>query len=180
MKKVTKLLAMALMLAGAAFGAACGNDDDKPTPPPPLTWENPDPSDYTSSGTYAMHYQNKPLPTGNTIEYRITEADFSTEQAIVMLIIENKTSQDEVTSQGIELLEGPEALRNVDICGAGSCPWDGNPYILEPGINNEKFLAIEFDPNTVARPYTALYKVTVGKGRRMEDPEVVFMRVIAE
>ncbi len=179
MKKTHRFLAAAFALAMLFSFTACGdkdNDTDKPAPTPDVhePWQE---EVHSASSTFGLHYKGSEVAAGSLITYVGTDDDIANEMIAVSLVIENKTESDVVTMQKVELVEGPNSMKEVSICGNGSCPWDGNAYTTVPGLNAAIPVAIEVHTPDHTRPVDAVYRVTVGQGRSLADPQVVFLRI---
>ena len=167
MKKILNLLVASAMMF-ATFGlAGCGDDPN----------EKPGDDGLVNAGThYAIYYNGDRIEPGATITYSADEQDIQLDFVSITLLLENLTSSVLETTQEVKLLEGPEDMKNVEICGGGSCPWDGRPYMLDPGINASKPLSIELFPSAHAKNASALYRVAVAQPG-MENATYIYLRI---
>ena len=169
MKKTFRILMAAFVLT-ATFGlTACDPDQDKPTPEP---IEN-----YEPSSTYALYVGDTEIPVGDTYTYTATNDDLNNDEIVVYFIIENKTTSPAPTSHKFELVEGPTAFNGYEVCAGDTCPWDGKPYIMQPGKNPTKPIKYDIIPSECPAGSSALYKLTVGRGNGLSDPQVIFFRL---
>lgn len=163
MKKTVKF-AMAIALTVAAMGfAACDPEDD--------IIEN--------DGTYyAFHFSGKAVQPLDTVFYTLTREEIDNNLSQPTFVLENLTNGALSTTQKVEVLEGPASLIEKEkICGGGQCPWDGNPYTLEPGMNPEKTITIDIYPNDTPDLHTALFKLTVGEASKFAHATIIYLRV---
>lgn len=178
MKKFARIFTIAAVALGLSGAVACSEDDDKKETPSnnPETPFVPD-GEYTESEAYAIVYNNDTLTAGQMVEYTATAEDIENDQVTIRMDILNKTRGELSTWQQIVMVQGPSTMASPAVCGGGMCPWDGEPYTLAPGVNTDKFMAIEFTPSKITRPATAYFQITVGTGRELTDPQVNFLKV---
>ncbi len=175
MKKTFRILMAAFVLT-ATFGlTACDPDEEKPTPTPEPT---PEPiENYEPSSTYALYVGDTEIPVGDTCTYTATDNDLNYDEVVVNFIIENKTTSPAPTSHKFELLEGPAAFNDYKVCAGEICPWNGKPYIMQPGKNPTQPITYDIIPSKCPAGSSALYKLTVGRDNGLSDPQVIFFRL---
>lgn len=168
MKNIFKHVAMVAMSIALVGLTAC--EDPEPEP------ENPT----TASTTYAFHYQGNALEQGQTVAYHPTLTETANDWATVHILMENKTSSNQETYMKVELSDGPDAFNALSICfgstcKTGTCPWTYGPLSLVPGVNSELEVMIDYMPSIATTP--GVYKITIGKGEKMEDPQVMYLNM---
>ena len=92
----------------------------------------------SSAQQYALHFREASAPAiepNSTVEYTTEDWEEELGMAAISFIIENLTDSPLMTVQEVTMLEGPEAMAHPEVCGGGTCPWDGQPYAVEPGMN---------------------------------------------
>ena len=175
MKNIFKYLATTA-IAVAMFGlTAC--DPENPEPEPdnqPQTYEL---DEIENVGTlFAIHFNGETIQPGATITYNATASDLADNFAAINMYIENLSSNEVTAIHRIEIAEGPADMNEYDVCAGGSCPWNGQPYVLAPGINETMPITMEFHPNDHAAHATALFRVAVLTDRD-ENATYIFLRV---
>ncbi len=171
MKKATRFLMAAFMLTAFVGFVACDPDENKPDPGPGSG------ETYEASASYAIYVDGVEIPAGNTYAYQATETDLNDDIVVIRFIVENKTTSRLTASHKLELLEGPSAFNGYEVCAGVSCPWDGNPYPLDPGMNTAYPIKYDIAPSQCPAGSSALYKLTVGTGNGLSDPQVIFFRI---
>lgn len=168
MKKATRILMAAFVMA-ATFGFASCEDENKDKPATGQTYE--------ASTSYAIYVNGSEIPAGETYTYTASETDINDDIVVVNFIIENKTADQLNTSHRIELVEGASAFEGYEVCAGTTCPWDGKPYGLNPGMNPDYPIKYDIVPSQCPAGSSALYKLTVGQGNGLADPQVIFFRL---
>jgi len=166
MKKILNLLVASAMMF-ATFGlAGCGDPNEKPVN-----------DGLENAGThYAIYYNGDRIEPGATITYSADSTDLKNDFVGITMLLENLTSSALETTQEVKWLEGDEDMKNVEICGGGSCPWNERPYMLDPGINASKPLSVELFPSAHAKNAKALYRVAVAQPG-MENATYIYLRI---
>ena len=162
MKKYFKY-AMAIAMTVTALGiTACGGEE-------PI--EN--------DGTYyAFYFNNNKVQPIDTVFYELTREELDNNLAQPTFVLENLTNGPLSTTQKVEVLEGPASLiADENICGGGSCPWNKEPYTLDPGMNPTKSITIDFYPKDNPDLNTALFKLTVGEADNFKHATIIYMRI---
>ena len=177
MKSIFKTMAVVAMSVALAGVVACG-DKENTTPEP-----QPGPDDsFQESNTFALHYQDRTLEAGQTVYYYPTAEEADNDWAVVHFQMENKTDANVDTYMKVELAEGPEAMGHLTICfgetcKSGVCPWTSDAIPLTPGINYNQEVSLDYSPSNVTSK--AVYRITIGKGANLEDPQVMFIDMAA-
>ena len=184
MKKATRLFMTALALTALIGFTACDPDDKpEPTPVDPTPVEpTPDPiEDYEESTSYAIYYEGEKVLAGHTVVYNLTDEHRDLDYVSIDFVPENLTGGVAMTVVGIEMVEGPNSMKSIsfcaDLCRDVTCPYTSNPYQLGPGMNSITPISYHCSPSQKGTGITARYKLTVGKGENIEDPQVFFLRV---
>ena len=172
MKKFFKIMSMAVVAACVCF-ASCG-EKDKPEQPEVIKW--PVSEMENAANHYALHYNGSAVVPGATVVYTATSEDRANDLVTVIFTPENKTDEALMASQEVAIVEGPESLKDVEVCGGGNCPWSGDPYRLEPGLNEEMPIAIDIHPSGHAAGTTALYRVAIAD-RNMNNATFIYLRI---
>ena len=167
MKKLFKtMMAVATMVAAMSM-VSCGEKNPK---------EGLDIIE--NEGThFALYYNSQKITPLDTLVYDITLADRQNDLAIINLVPENLTSGELSTSQKCDMLEGDNDMANLEICGGGTCPWNGQPYTTVPGMNTDKPIAFDVHPSEHTAGHSALYRVAIGVGEKIEHATVVYLRI---
>ena len=177
MKSIFKTMAFVAMSIALAGVVACGEKENT-TPEP-----QPEPVPPTQeSSTFAFHYQGRTLEAGQTVYFYPSADEAENDWATVHFMMENKTEANVGTYMKVELAEGPEALNNLTICfgetcKTGTCPWTSDVISLTPGINQNLEVALDYVPSQVTSK--SVYRITIGKGPSLEDPQVMFVDMAA-
>ena len=168
MFKYVAVMAMAVALTGLT---AC---EPEPEPAPDPT---PDVNPFTESAVYAFHYDGRILKAGDTVVYNLTDADLQHEEAKVDFVVENKSAETQSSVLKIEKVKGPDSMNSIffchGTCNEVTCPHTTSAFQLEPGLD-PMAISIEFYP-TERTGVSATYSLTVGKGRNLDEPQVVFV-----
>ena len=172
MKNMFKYLAAMAMSVALTGMVACTDPDPEPEP-------MPDPG--VQSTVYAFQYQGRILEAGDTIVFFPTEQQISAGDAVVHFRMVNNTQEDLSTVMEVKKVAGPREYNTLSICFEDcrdyQLPWTSNPFTLVPGVNSD--VAIHYDPSQITGTNTMLYRITIGKGTAMEDPQVMFLSMSA-
>lgn len=173
MKKITNLLMAAFVLSASMSLASCSKDEKKDDPT----------STPTESATYAFNYMNRTLEPGQTVYFHPTAEQMANDWAIVEFMLENKSSEEQMTYMKVERIGGPSSFDNLTICFGesckiGTCPWTSDEFVLVPGVNSEMPISVEYSPSTAASE-NGLYRITIGKGSNLADPQVMMLDMAA-
>ncbi|MBO4586431.1 MAG: hypothetical protein J5677_01265 [Bacteroidales bacterium] len=176
MKKITKyFMAVVLTMAMTGF-SGCGEKDNGNEEQP-----------VTESTTYAIHHMNRVLEAGQTVYYHPTESQKDNDWAIVEFLLENKSTENQLTYLKVERIDGPSSFDELTICFGtdchiGTCPWitkENEAITLVPGVNNNIPISVEYVPSNAASS-NGVYRITVGKGSSLSDPQVMYLNMAAE
>lgn len=130
----------------------------------------------TQAQQYALHFLDGTTPAlanGDTVDYT-PDANALRLHTPVSFIIENLTEQDLLTTQEVTLVEGGRV--SYDVCGGGSCPWDGNPYTVVPGINEDLFVGIEPNYDGIDNA-ELLFRIDVGNDPDLANSVTAYLRI---
>ena len=178
MKKTARFLLAALVMGATVSLVACDKETkDDPTPEVEIITTDWQSETHEASNSYALHFNNVPVNAGEVVDYEVSESDRSLDVAMPTLVIENLTKENLMTSQKVELVEGPVTMQEVEICGGGNCPWDGKDYEIVPGLNPDKSIYVKVHPSKCPDNTTAVYRITVGQTSELANPQVIFVRI---
>jgi hypothetical protein len=167
MKKTMKFLLAAFVMMATVSLTGCNKDDENSG------------ETYPASTSYAVHYQGQALAPGQKVVYNITDADKETDEATVDFYIKNLTQESLQTRFKVELEDGPESMKDLPVCYGQckpvTCPYTWNVFTLVPGLDQQA-LEIHCYPSMHDAGSQGTYKITVGKGGDMEDPQVFFLQ----
>ena len=159
MKKATRILMAAFVMA-ATFGfASCGDD----------TKDNND-QIYEESASYSILFNGNAVAAGSTVE--------SAEGFKVDLYLANKTDGELDTRFKVEKVSGPDAMNKIGV-RIDVCTEQNRPY-TSPNLNiaagGQQYISIEYLSER-ATSMTATYKLTVGEGLALNNPQVIFVKL---
>lgn len=162
MKKMKLFLAAFVMMATVSL-VGCSKDEEKTT--------------YEASTTFDIIHNNQTVAAGATVEYTLGAEEFDGE---VSLFVKNKSTNTVQRVFKVELVEGPATMANAPIC-YGQCTEQHLPYTSEPaaiaaGATDAQAIQIHLWPDMHVDAHTGTYKVTVGNGANLEDPQVCFVK----
>lgn len=171
MKNIFKY--MAVVAFSVVTLSLIGCDNNKPEPEP-----SPEPNPATPSSTYAFIYQGRTLEAGQTVYVYPTESELANDWVTIHFMMENKTESNSEAYIKVERTDGPEGFDNLTICfgttcKTGVCPWTYGPLNLVPGINTDLEVSLDYIPSIATTP--GVYRITIGKGEAMEDPQVMYL-----
>ena len=172
MKNIFKYLATMAMCVALTGLVACDPDDPEPTP-----------DTYTESATYGIIYNESHVAAGEILTIHPTLSELSNDFATIELLPENKTANNLETRMKVELLEGPDVMKDIMICYGETCknptcPWTSDPFTLVPGVNNDMLIKFDYSPSKVTEKTT--YRLTLGKGTSLDDPQTILINVNAQ
>lgn len=169
MKKFSKMFMAAAMMTAMVGFVGCNKDDDGKSGNETLR----------NSDSYSVKYDNRTIAAGDTVKYTPTASELENEFVHMVFMVLNKTSEPLSTAVKMEMLQGPESYKSVGICldecQNGICPYTCTPYTIASGA--EKQLELEMFPTGSDGSLRALYRVTVGKGASLGDPQVFFIQM---
>ena len=172
MKKTTKYFMATIMMMSTLCFVACSKDDDKKTD------ESTQPA--TASATFDILYMGRELEPFQTVYFNLTASEVETDDVEVSLYVKNKANTTMQRVFKVELVEGPTSMA-IDapicygVCEPHNLPYTSNAVDLAPGID-ENPIQIHLYPSFHESAHTGTYKVTVGKGADLEDPQVCFVK----
>ena len=163
-------LAAFVMMATVTF-TACGDKDN-----------DPEEQSYQASATFDILYSGQAVAAGATVEYALTAEEVSFDDCEVSLYVKNKSNATVQRVFKVELSDGPSSMANAPIC-YGQCTEHQLPYTSEAvaiaaGTTDSKPIQIHLYPSQHGDAHSGTYKVTVGKGANLEDPQVCFVKFI--
>ena len=175
MKNIFKTLAIAAMSIAMVSLVAC---DPKPDPDP-----TPASDPTVASSLYAFQYDNQTVAPGDTIQFHPNRNQINNDMAQVDFYMVNKTEQELLTVMKVELVSGPAELNLLEICYSDNCrtypcPWTSDTFTLVPGVNTDMKMTIDYAPSVINGE--SIYRITIGKGAAMEEPQVMFLSMYAE
>lgn len=166
MKKTSKILMAAFVMIATMGVASC----------------NKDTGDERESTRYAFIYKGDTVDPGETIRHTPSQSERQNDLATVEILIKNKTDNELNSKILLEKLDGPVAMDTLVIhIGQstsnikGNWPWKSDNIALAPGVNNNKAIKIDYHPSGVTA--TTRYRLAVGEGGNVSDPEVLFIEI---
>ncbi len=173
MKNIFKYLATMAMCVALTGLVAC---DPEPDP-------EPTPDTYTESATYGIIYDDAHVAAGEILTIHPTLGEIDNDFVSIELLPENKTDNSLETKMKVELLEGPDVMKDIMICYGETCknptcPWTSDAFTLEPGVNYNMLVKFDYAPSKVTSKTT--YRLTLGKGASLDDPQVILINVNAQ
>ena len=160
-------LAAFVMMATVAF-TACSEKDNDPK------------ESYEASTTFDILHNGQAVAAGATVEHTLTAEEIRNDDAEVSLYVKNKSNATVQRVFKVELSDGPSSMANAPIC-YGQCTEHQLPYTSEAvaiaaGTTDSKPIQIHLYPSQHGDAHSGTYKVTVGKGANLEDPQVCFVK----
>lgn len=172
MKNIFKYFGLAAMAMAMLSLTACNNDEkdnnngnDNPTP-------------VSGNAVYKLHFKtanSAALANGDTVEYTAEDWERSLGMTQAIFFIENCTSAPVMTTQTYEFVEGKDG-QLLEICAGGNCPWNGQPYEVAVGVDDQKPITVEAGLNEAYTGVT-IVKLTVGRAETMADAVVAYVRI---
>ena len=133
-----------------------------------------------SAQVYALHFRSadaEALEPGATVSYAASEDDIESDLIALNIYIENLTEQAISTTHTIEQIEGPSGLlESMRVCAGLTCPWNGEPYNLDPGIGRDYPLTLDI-PTANYMNTSSLLKITVKPAFQSLEGTVMYLRV---
>ena len=174
MKNIFKYLATAAMCISLTGLVGCEPEQVEPS-------NTPDPT--VESALFAFQYDGQVMKAGDTIQYHPSMNQTAIDQASVDFFLINKTEEELSSVMKVELMAGATALNSLQICYADNCrvytcPWTSDPITLVPGVNTDMKITIDYRPTDITTQ--SIYRVTIGKGTAMEEPQVMYLNMYAE
>lgn len=172
MKKITKYFMAAVMMMGAMSFVACSKDDDKNTD---------EPQPVAASETFDILYMGRELEPGQMVYYNLTAEEVAGDDVEVSLYVKNKSNAAVQRVFKVELAEGPSSM-GVDVpicygvCESQTCPYTSPAVELAAGVADETPIMIHLYPSFHEGAHTGTYKVTVGNGVNLGDPQVCYVK----
>lgn len=172
MKKTFKMMMAAVMTMAMVGFVACSKDDDKKT-------DEPQQQTYEASGSYAIHYMGRTLEPGQTVYHNVTEAEKEADEAVDDFHIENLRDLTLGTRFKVEFVSGPTSMNEVPVCYGQCksviCPYTSNEFDLASGLDPIA-LQVHCYPRDHEAGSKGTYRITVGIGESLEDPQVFFLQ----
>lgn len=182
MKKLVKFFMAVAIVFGAAAVSSC--DPEDPTPNPDPTPEAPaeptiNPDEYENSPVYSVKYDGATVNAGDIVTRPISDAEMDDAFVVVDFTIKNESMEAQSTVAYMDMIYGPESFREIGICIStcqnGTAPFACNPYEIAAGA--EQSLELEAFPGDKGVYHSAIYKVTVGQGQELNNPQVFFLKL---
>jgi len=120
------------------------------------------------------------VAAGATVEYTLTQQEIDNDDSDAEFFVKNKTNATVQRVFKVELADGP-ATMGIDapicygVCEPHNLPYTSNAVDLASGTD-EKPIQIHLYPTFHGNAHTGTYKITVGKGAGLEDPQVFFLK----
>lgn len=135
------------------------------------------------SPNYLFHYLGRALEPEQTIYFYPDTEEVENDWATVEFTIENTTDAALSSVLKVELVQGDPSFEQLSICygttcKTGMCPWVSDAFTLQPGINDDMVIKIDYHPLSVQG--TTIYKVTVGTGSKRSNPQRMFIELKGE
>lgn len=163
MKNILKTLALIVMSTAMIGFASCEkNTDDTPA--------------------YAIHYNGAAMAADATIDIQPNLIETQNDFASIDLLLENKTSDNLSTCIKVEMLEGPDAMKDLMICYGTTCknptcPWTSDAFTLTPGVNENMAIKFDYAPSKVTTK--TVYRMTVGKAGSLDNSQTLLISITA-
>lgn len=173
MKKTFKMMMAAVMTMAMVGFVACKKDDDKKSD------DSQQQETYEESTSFEIIHNGQAVAAGATVEHTFTAEELDIDDADVALYVKNKTDNTLQRVYKVELAEGPSSMERAPIC-YGQCtdrflPYTSEAVNLAPGTDNTA-IQIHLYPSSHGSAHTGTYKVTIGNGTNLEDPQVCFVK----
>ena len=169
MKKISKYLMAAVLMMASVSLVACSKDDDNKT----------NEETFEASGSYVIHYMNRTLEPGQTVYHNVTEAERAADEAMDDFYIENLRDVSLGTRFKVELVSGPSSMNEVPVCYGQCqpvvCPYTSDLFYLAHGVDSHA-LEIHCYPSFHEAGSVGTYRMTVGVGEALDDPQVFFLQ----
>ena len=160
-------MAAVLTLATVGF-VACGEKDNG---------KEDTPATYEESASFSFYYQGQKIAAGGTVEAVPTADELRNDFATLNLVVENKTDATVHAAIKANRIEG-NGGSDIELCFNGNCRQihlgDVVDITLEPGQVAANTVTYDYTPSEIST--TTVYRITVGKGENMEDPQVIFIK----
>ena len=169
MKKITKYLMVAVLMMASVSLVACSKDDDNKT----------NEETFVASGSYVIHYMNRTLEPGQTVYHNVTDAEKEADEAMDDFYIENLRDVLLGTRFRVELVSGPASMKELPVCYGQckpvTCPYTSDEFYLARGVDSHP-LEIHCYPREHEAGSVGTYRITVGVGEALDDPQVFFLQ----
>lgn len=157
-----------LMLGAFATFAACGNDEKKDNN-----------QTYEESSTFALYVNGQRIEAGGTVEAVPTAEEVRNDFAHLDINVENKSGFAIPACISLSKVEGPATMDKVEICYNGACrqhtcPFTSDPFTMEAGLASANTITYDYTPSAITS--TVIYRLTVGEGTSMANPQVLFIK----
>ena len=166
---------MAAIMTMAMVGfVACKKDDDNKT-------DEPEQQTYEESTTFEILHNGQALAAGATVDYTLSAEELANDDAEVGFFVKNKSNNSVQRVFKVELVEGPSSMAEhapicYGVCEDLACPYTSGAITLAAGATDNQAIIIHLYPTMNGDAHTGTYKITVGKGAGLEDPQVCFLK----
>ena len=163
MNKIVRLLTAAALVAGSLCAFGCSKDDEKEEQP------------VTPSTVFAFHYDGATIAANDTV---VMSPTVSSDLGRADFIVENKTEATVQACLKMECVEGRVSDR-VELCYNENCrevPLGTvtDPFPIESGMTQANTITYDYNPSTITS--TTVYRLTIGEGSEMKNPQVIFIK----
>ena len=166
MKKTFNLVMAAFLMMATVSLVSCGKEEEN----------NDDP--ITQSTVFAFHYNGNTLEAGATVDLHPTMTETQNDFARATLVVENMTDAEVQACIKVECVEGSGA-HEIELCYDNNCRnvqvgKVSAPFTIYPGQPQANEIIYDYTPSTLNS--TLVYKLTIGEGSKMKNPQVVFLK----
>lgn len=135
---------------------------------------------YEESNSFEIIYMNRELEAGETLNCNLTAEELEFDDAEVSLYVKNISSATAHRVYKVEFVEGPDSMKKVPVC-YGQCterdlPYTSDAVNLAAGQTDATPIQIHLYPSNHGDAHTGTYKITVGEGQSLSDPQVCFLK----
>lgn len=169
------MMAAAALISALAL-ASCNDDPSENGGKTQQTIEN--------DGTcYAFVYGGERIAALDTVVYTVGRDAMENDFADITFFIDNLRDEPMLATQRVDILQGPSKMGdNEYICGGGECPWDGQAFMLEPGINEKMPLTYDLHPSVMGDYNSVLMRLVVGDAKdgdakTIDHATIIYLRI---
>ncbi|MBR1766187.1 MAG: hypothetical protein IJ745_03990 [Bacteroidales bacterium] len=173
MKRIFRFFALAAVGTALMGMVSCGKDEEKTSEEDIVI---------TESATYAVYFNNNVIAAGDTVVCQPTLSDMRNGLARFDFLFFNKTETPVSSMVKLEMADGPSSMNHVLVCGGANnqcmeqdCPWTSEAYPIEPGLDTQHPLSVEFTPGTGEQ---AVYRLRVMEQGKTDNAQIIYFNVI--
>lgn len=168
MKKNFNLVMTAFIMMATVSLVSCGKEENEEN--------NNNPN--TQSTVFAFLYNGSTLEAGATVELLPTMTETQNDFAQALFVVENMTDAEVQACIKVECVKGSGA-HEIELCYDNNCRnvQVGKvtaPFTIYPGQPQTNEIIYDYSPSSING--TIVYKLTIGEGSKMKNPQVVFLK----